>query len=75
MSITKHEAPVISKNALVHIITCLLPRKLGRDSNMYDVGYEAAKSDIATIVGKQLDMDLSINPAKELIKSLKRSDD
>lgn len=74
MSINRLEAPIISKNALIQIIMVLLPKKLGRESNLYDLGYEEAKRDIAVIISKHMGMNLASNPAEEILKGLRSGD-
>ena len=74
MSINRLEAPIISKNALIQIIMVLLPKKLGRESNLYDLGYEEAKRDTAVIISKHMGMNLASNPAEEILKGLRSGD-
>lgn len=68
--LTSHEHGILSKQSLIAVITCLLPRKLGKETTLYDVGYEAAKADIANVIGRHLNIDFSDNPARQLIKAL-----
>lgn len=75
MSINRMNAPIISKQALIHVIQVIMPRPLGRESNLFDMGYEAAKRDVAIALGKHMLMDISDNPAAEIIRNLRRGDE
>lgn len=69
------EVPVLSTRAVMKVLEAMKPRELNRDSTYYDVGYEAAKRDFARIVGRELGLDFSNNPANELLKQMRRSDE
>ncbi len=69
------DVPIISTTGIIKILSSIKPRELGRDSNLYDVGYEAAKRDIARVIGNELNLDFSNNPANELIKQIRRAEE
>lgn len=73
MSITRMDVPAISTQGLMKLLQLMMPRRLERDSNMYDVGYETAKRDFAAVIGKELGVELSENPAGDLLKQMRRA--
>lgn len=72
--LTRMEVPVISSRGMQKIVTLLIPRDLSRDSNQFDMGYEAAKRDFARIIGEELNIDFEGNPARTILRELRRKD-
>lgn len=68
------DVPIISTAGVMKILEAMKPKDLHRDSTLYDIGYEAAKRDFARILGRELNLDFSNNPANELIKQMRRAE-
>lgn len=74
MSLTRMNAPAISTRGLMNILQLMMPRRLNADMTMFDVGYEACKRDLAVVLGKELNLEFSENPASDLLKQLRHTD-
>ena len=72
MSLNALEGGVlVNKKTLIDILQVCRPKKITSENNMYDVGYEAAKADMAAILGKHFNLHLALNPADDFIRALK----
>lgn len=67
------EVPIISRKGMYRLVSMLLERDLDRDSNLFDVGYEKAKKDIAIVLADELNVSFDNNPAKRLAQGLRRT--
>ena len=72
--LSRMEVPVISTRGMTRIVTMLIPRELTRESNQFDMGYEAAKREFAKILGEELNIDFDSNPARTILRELRRRD-
>jgi len=63
---------VINRQVLIRVLSMLTPRDLTRDSNLFDVGYERAKSDLLKVLSETMGKDFSTSNAQKLIHELRK---
>lgn len=65
------EVPIISRKGMVRLLEVLSRKDFKNTSTLYDVGYEQAKKDIATVLEAELNIQFETNPASRLAKQLR----
>ena len=73
--INRIKIPVITDQALEDILKCLKPRKLTRDCNLFDVGYETARRDLLDILCKHTNVTNATLADQLLAEVQKRKDE
>ena len=62
---------ILDKNVLRRVLGSVEPVPLGREANLYDVGYEAAKRDLRAMLITALPKNKQEDPLTSMIKELR----